>query len=454
MTLLMRVALTVTLLALALAAPAEAKDVVVYVCGKDLCRVAPDGTGKQRLTRDGGYSRPSISRTGRRLAFRRGSRVYTARVAKKKLKGVRRIGPAPDGPADATQFDVAISRDGRRVLWVELRINALSRTIDYRRYASDFDGSGIEQVAASGGRPFVGWFDSTRILREGLADSVEGRPDATTVDQGLCVPDPESEQNGTCGDHGPQAAFDPQARHLRHPHVSADGRRLVATAYRSDEQIDSTVEKPGQLLLFDVASALPVRELTPGPRDLYPSFSPDGKRVIFERARSASARSASTAAASGAWSRASSPPGAASAASRASVRRRCRCRARGSPSRSRSRPRIRPRTNDACRLTHAGEHERAVRRDPRPRQRGVGDLGRERADHPGRRAQQRELEAPGPDPPPLAGDAEAHRQPGGLARPAPVLPRDVVQPAARRNRSARCGLVSVSSPTCARARSG
>ena len=284
----MRIVLTALVALLALAAPAQAKDVVVYVCGTDLCRVAPDGTGKQRLTRNGGYSRPSISRSGRRLAFRRGNRgrVYTARVAKKKLKGVRRIGPAPDGPSDATQFDVAISRDGRRVLWVELRINVVFNTIDYRRFASDFDGSGIEQVASSGGRPFVGWFDSTRILREGLADSVETRPDATTVDQGLCVPDPESEQNGTCGDRGPQAAFDPQGRHLRHPHVSADGRRLVATAYRTTEQIDNSVEQAGQLLLFDVATALPIRQLTTGASDRYPSFSPNGKTVIFERSRS------------------------------------------------------------------------------------------------------------------------------------------------------------------------
>ena len=282
----MRIGLIAFVVLLALApAAAEAKDVVVYVCGKDLCRVAPDGKGKQRLTRNGGYSRPSLSRTGRRLAYRRGSKVYTARVARKQLKGARWIGPAPDGPSDATQFDVAISRDGKRVAWVELRINVVFDTIDYRRYASRFDGSGIEQVAASGGRPFVAFYDSRQILREGLADSVETRPDATTVDQGLCVPDPESEQNGTCGDHGPQAAFDPQGRHLRHPHVSADGRRLVATAYRTTEQIDNSVEQPGRLLLFDTATALPVRELTTGASDRYPSFSPDGRRVIFERSR-------------------------------------------------------------------------------------------------------------------------------------------------------------------------
>jgi hypothetical protein len=46
-----------------LAPPAAAKDVVVYVCGKDLCRVAPDGRQKHRLTHGGAYSRPSLSRT-------------------------------------------------------------------------------------------------------------------------------------------------------------------------------------------------------------------------------------------------------------------------------------------------------------------------------------------------------------------------------------------------------
>ena len=68
--------------------------------------------------------------------------------------------------------------------------------------------------------------------------------------------------------------------------MSADGRRLVATAYRSDEQVDNAVEAPGQLLLFDVASALPIRELTTGASDRYASFSPDGKQVIFERSGS------------------------------------------------------------------------------------------------------------------------------------------------------------------------
>ena len=38
--------------------------------------------------------------------------------------------------------------------------------------------------------------------------------------------------------------------------------------------------------MFAVAGALPIRELTTGASDRYPSFSPTGGKVIFERAGS------------------------------------------------------------------------------------------------------------------------------------------------------------------------
>jgi Tol biopolymer transport system component len=286
----MIVRLTALLVFAALAAPssAHAADVVLFVCGKDLCRTSASGQGTSRITRNGSaaaYSRPSISTRGRRVAFLRGrrGRAYTARLTSRGLAGVRRIGPAPDGPRDATQFDIAIAADGRRVVWTELRINVVFNSIDYRRYMARFDGSEVRQVAASGGRPFAAFFDTTRILREGLTDAVQERPAATTVDQGLCVPDPESAQNGTCGNTGPQAAFDPTGRHLRHPHVHTARGLLVATAYPSSEGIDSATDGRGQIVLFSLVSALPLRDLTRGAADAYPSFSPDGRRVAFDR---------------------------------------------------------------------------------------------------------------------------------------------------------------------------
>jgi hypothetical protein len=54
--------------------------------------------------------------------------ALTAAVALLALRCPRRrrtSSSSCDGPSDATQFDAAISRDGRRVLWVELRINVV-----------------------------------------------------------------------------------------------------------------------------------------------------------------------------------------------------------------------------------------------------------------------------------------------------------------------------------------
>jgi Tol biopolymer transport system component len=98
------------------------------------------------------------------------------------------------------------------------------------------------------------------------------------------VPAPQSETNGTCTQGSRQLAFDPAGRHLRHPSVAPDGRRLVATAYvYSGSDIDSAIERPGAIVLFDSGTAAPVRELTAGEADLYPSFAPNGKAVAFER---------------------------------------------------------------------------------------------------------------------------------------------------------------------------
>ena len=37
------------------------------------------------------------------------------------------------------------------------------------------------------------------------------------------------------------------------------------------------------IALFDATSAAPVRDLTAGPNDLYPSFAPSARAVAFER---------------------------------------------------------------------------------------------------------------------------------------------------------------------------
>ena len=279
---------------LSLAAEASASN-IVFVCGKNLCAAkAERGAKRVKLTRDGarrgGYTRPSLSRSGRRLGFKLGDpgRVWTAEVKRRRgrITGLGRRIRIPafrDGPRDATQFDVAISPDGRRVAWVELRANVVFGGFDFRRYAARVDGGDARQVAANGGRPFVAWFGPARIVREGFGPGYLGQ----TVDQGLCVPSPQSAANGTCVEGSRQLAFDPAGRHLRHPSVSANRRLVVATAYAHDpDDIDTAIERPGRIALYSAVTAKPVRDLTRSTKDLYPSFAPSGKLVAFERAGS------------------------------------------------------------------------------------------------------------------------------------------------------------------------
>jgi hypothetical protein len=191
--------------------------------------------------------------------------VFTARL----VRATR------DGPRDATQFDVAHSKDGSEVAWVELRINVVFNTIDYRRYVSRFDGSRARQVAASGGRPFVAWGSASRTLREGPTIETDARQTGES-DSGLCTASPGSEQNGTCrGPGARQLAFDPSGRHLRHSDVS--GNRLVATAYALGAgEPDNATQRPGSIVLFDTATSRPVRDLSTATTDSSPVFSPDG----------------------------------------------------------------------------------------------------------------------------------------------------------------------------------
>src|SRR3954454_6522682 len=97
-----RIGLLTATVALGAATGADAST-LVFVCGKDLCRSDDRGRDRARLTRDGarvgGYSRPTVDRAGRRVAFKGGdpSRVFTADA---RLRRRTRIARAPGGPRD------------------------------------------------------------------------------------------------------------------------------------------------------------------------------------------------------------------------------------------------------------------------------------------------------------------------------------------------------------------
>jgi hypothetical protein len=102
--------------AVATAAPAAA-DSLLYRCGGNDCRVAPDGTGRRQLTTDGrpggpAYSWLSATRDGSRMAVSKAGSAYVLDGSARPLGGALPRG----GAALVTQ----IAPDGRRVVTLEL----------------------------------------------------------------------------------------------------------------------------------------------------------------------------------------------------------------------------------------------------------------------------------------------------------------------------------------------
>jgi hypothetical protein len=72
---------TIAVVALAAGAARASADALVYRCGPNVCKAAPDGTGKHRLTTDGRpggplYSWLSASADGSRLAVVKATYAY------------------------------------------------------------------------------------------------------------------------------------------------------------------------------------------------------------------------------------------------------------------------------------------------------------------------------------------------------------------------------------------
>ena len=70
-------------------------------------------------------------------------------------------------------------------------------------------------------------------------------------------------------------------RTLSSPAASPDGRYLVAVAEPWAPDFDQKFA--GAIALFDPNTGARLRDLTSGPADAHPTFSPDGKQVAFRR---------------------------------------------------------------------------------------------------------------------------------------------------------------------------
>jgi hypothetical protein len=265
------VAILVVAIAVLSGARSAAADSLLYRCGPNICRAGSDGTGRTKLTTDGrsggpAYSWLSASRNGSRLAVAKGASAYVL-----DRSGRRITGPLQRGGAVLV---AQISPDGKQIATLELLGELTPPPV----------GAPPGSPPTLGLHPYLFLAAATGAGRDVVARDVV---DAAWTGGRLVRSDSSSAApfgRGLCllavnTDFACQRdlARDP-ASDLSAPAVSPDGR-LVALARSPVAQGAAS----GQIVLFNTATGQLVRALTTGSHDGLPTFSPDGRRVAFNR---------------------------------------------------------------------------------------------------------------------------------------------------------------------------
>lgn len=237
---------------LAVAAPAAASR-IYYGCGHNICIVRPDGSHRHRITHGGHYENPRIVR--RTLAFVYRDRPYLA----DRNAHHRRL--VPYNKRQGFPLTPILRRDGRRAFYFTGFYGTGARlcTVSTARGAKPYCPDGV-----SAERDYWAWGPHGSLITTEYFDGQgrDGDDICIMADRYRCKKVLVTLDNGDVFNGAPE--------------LSPNGRQLAVGA-------DDLGQRGNHIVLFDLRTRRLVRNLTGGPSDSQPSWSPDGRAIVFQR---------------------------------------------------------------------------------------------------------------------------------------------------------------------------